>query len=282
MSSSIRWALVPLDVVKVKMQVHPTQYPSIRAGLNLLWNSDGMRGLFRGLGATALAYAFQTGTKYGAYEIFKDQFSNLAGRENAERYKGLVYVSSAFCAEACADVLMCPFEQLKIKIQTSSGQTFPRTTVAGLWTMARNPRKYKFPFGSLVPLWGRQIPSTIVNFYIFENAVDAAYTHLLRGCRDEYSLQVQLGVTLMAGYLAGAVSAVVSHPADTIVSLMALPENRVKPIRQIIQEVGLWKLTTVGLGPRVLMTGGIIGFQWWIYDSFKTAVGLGTSGGRHH
>ena len=114
LSSSIRWALVPLDVVKVKMQVNPAQYPSIRSGLVLLWNQEGLRSLFQGLGPTALAYACQTGTKYGAYEVFKDQFSTLAGRENAERYKGIIYVVSAGMAEACADVLMCPFEQLKM------------------------------------------------------------------------------------------------------------------------------------------------------------------------
>lgn len=263
------------------MQVNPHQYPSIRSGLEFLWKTDGVRGLFRGLGATALAYACQTGTKYGAYEVFKDKFSTVAGHDNAERFKGLIYVVSAGLAEACADVLMCPFEQLKIKIQTSSGQTFPRSTVAGLWTMMQNPRKYHFPFGSLTPLFLRQIPSTIVNFFIFENTVDTIYTHALRGKRDEYSLQTQLGVTLLAGYVAGACSAVVSHPADTVVSLLSLPENRGKSMHQLVREVGLRKLTTVGLGPRILMTGGIVGYQWYAYDIFKTAMGLGTSGGRH-
>ena len=281
LSSSIRWAMVPLDVVKINMQVSPAQFPSIRSGLMILWNQDGARSLFRGLGPTALAYATQTGTKYGAYEIFKDQFSTLAGRENAERYKGLIYVASAGAAEACADILMCPFEQLKIKMQTSSGKTFPRSTLGGLWTMMQNPRKYRFPFGSLAPLMGRQIPSTIANFYVFENVVDAVYTHALQGSRDDYGLQLQLGVTLFSGYVAGFVSAVVSHPADTLVSLMSLPENRGKPMRQLIHEKGAFKLATAGLGARVLMTGSIIGVQWWIYDSFKTAVGLGTSGGRH-
>lgn len=280
LSSSIRWALVPLDVVKVNMQVDPTQYRSLRSGLAFLWNRDGVRGIFRGLGPTALAYACQTGTKYGAYEIFKDQLSTLVGRENAERYKGLIYVTSAGLAEACADILMCPFEQLKIKVQTS--QTFPQNTLSGLWTMMRDPQKYHFPFGSLPPLMGRQIPSTIANFYVFENTVDTVYTHVLRESpRDEYSTQVQLGVTLFAGYVAGLLSAVISHPADTLVSVKSLPENRAKPLRQLIQEIGVVKLATAGLGPRVLMTGSIIAFQWWIYDSFKTFMGLGTSGGRH-
>ena len=282
LSSSIRWALVPLDVVKVKMQVNPTQYPSIRSGLAVLWHQDGIRGIFRGLGPTALAYGCQTGTKYGAYEVFKDAFSTFAGRENAERYRGLIYVFSAGLAESCADVLMCPFEQLKIKVQTCSGQTFPQNTLAGFVAMMRNRQKYHFPFGSLAPLMGRQIPSTIVNFYVFENTVDAIYTHVLQSSsRDDYSTQAQLGVTLVAGYVAGLMSAVISHPADTLVSVKSLPANRGKSLRQLVHEIGVVKLATAGLGPRVLMTGSIIAYQWWLYDSFKTAMGLGTSGGHH-
>lgn len=38
---------------------------------------------------------------------------------------------------------------------------------------------------------------------------------------------------------------------------------------------GLWR----GLGARIVMIGTLTGFQWWIYDTFKTVMGLGTTGG---
>ena len=38
---------------------------------------------------------------------------------------------------------------------------------------------------------------------------------------------------------------------------------------------GLWG----GLVTRIVMIGTLTGLQWWIYDSFKTAVGLATTGG---
>jgi len=28
------------------------------------------------------------------------------------------------------------------------------------------------------------------------------------------------------------------------------------------------------------MIGTLTGLQWWIYDSFKTALGMGTTGGK--
>ena len=77
-------------------------------------------------------------------------------------------------------------------------------------------------------------------------------------------------------YLAG----VVSHPADSLVSLMGKPENRGKSLGAIASETGVVSLATKGLGTRVLMIGTLTGFQWWIYDSFKTAMGMGTTGGK--
>ena len=30
----------------------------------------------------------------------------------------------------------------------------------------------------------------------------------------------------------------------------------------------------------IVIDGFLIGFQWWIYDSFKTSMGMGTTGGK--
>ena len=61
---------------------------------------------------------------------------------------------------------------------------------------------------------------------------------------------------------------------------MGNPAHRGKGLRQIAAETGLVTLATKGLGTRVLMAGTLTGFQWWIYDTCKTAMGLGTTGGK--
>ena len=86
-------------------------------------------------------------------------------------------------------------------------------------------------------------------------------------------------MTFGAGYTAGVICAIVSHPADTLVSLLGKSENKGKGFGAIASEFGYLNLATKGLGTRVLMIGTLTGLQWWIYDSFKTAMGLGTSGG---
>jgi len=106
------------------------------------------------------------------------------------------------------------------------------------------------------------------------------YTHVFTAPKETYSKPTQLGVTFASGYLAGVVCAVVSHPADSVVSLMGKAEHKGKSIGAIASEVGIANLATKGLGTRVIMIGTLTGFQWWIYDSFKSAMGMGTTGGK--
>ena len=68
LSSSVRWALTPLDFIKVSMQAHPNRFPNFAAGLTTVLRQEGMAGLYRGFTPTVLAYSTQSGVKYGLYE----------------------------------------------------------------------------------------------------------------------------------------------------------------------------------------------------------------------
>ena len=120
----------------------------------------------------------------------------------------------------------------------------------------------------------------MAKFFFFEAIVRAFYTHIFTKPKSSYSQTTQLGVTFASGYLSGVVCAIVSHPADSLVSQLGKPENKGKSIGQIASEVGFGTLATKGLGTRVIMIGTLTGFQWWIYDTFKSAFGLGTTGGK--
>ena len=273
LSSSIRWIKTPLDNVKCNMQVSPSIYPSFGQGLALIYRAEGIAGLYRGLIPTVLAYGTQTGVKYGMYELIKGRISMHIQPDVAHEYRGLIYIVSAAGAEAIADVLMCPWEMLKVRAQTD--RNFPKDFLSGLRTISTEP---SFPFGSLAPLLGRQLPATIVNFYTFENTVDLIYRHFLLRPKDSCDASTQLGVTLTAGYVAGFFSTTCSHLPDSLISLKARPEFAGVSYASIVRQEGIWQLCTKGLAPRVAMTGSIIGFQWLAYDTFKTCLGLGTSG----
>ena len=99
----------------------------------------------------------------------------------------------------------------------------------------------------------------MAKFSCFESIVQLFYTYYFTKPKNEYSKTTQLGVTFASGYLAGVVCAVVSHPADSLVSLMGKQSNKGKSVGQIAGEVGLFSLATKGLGTRVLMIGTLTG-----------------------
>ena len=101
----------------------------------------------------------------------------------------------------------------------------------------------------------RQIPYTMAKFFFFEKIVSLFYTHVFTEPKETYSKPTQLGVTFASGYIAGVVCAIVSHPADSLVSLLGKTENKGKSVGKIASEVGIVNLATKGLGTRVIMIG---------------------------
>lgn len=105
------------------------------------------------------------------------------------------------------------------------------------------------------------MPYTIVKFVAFEQIVALFYENLLTRPKNTYSKATQLSVTFASGYLAGIFCAIVSHPADTMVSKLnsiktggSLGEN-VSKIYADIGFSGLWR----GLGTRIIMIGTLTG-----------------------
>jgi len=273
------YAVTPLDVVKCKVQVFPQKYGGLIKGIGVVVKEEGIRGLGLGGLPTLLGYSVQGLFKFGLYEYFKDFYSNLAGEENADKYKPLIWCLGSASAEFFADIAYCPFEMIKVKIQTSPPGTFPTGFTAATGAMISRKSETKFPYGSLKPLWSRQIPYTVAKFFFFERIVQLFYDKVFTQPKDTYSKQTQLSITFASGYLAGVICAVVSHPADNLVSQMGKKENMGKGFGQIAGELGFKYLLTKGLGTRILMIGTLTGLQWWIYDTFKSAMGMGTTGG---
>lgn len=272
-------AITPLDVAKCNMQVNPAKYKGLVGTIKTIAAEEGGMALMKGWAPTLIGYSLQGCFKFGLYEYFKDLYSNMAGEENAYKYRGLIYLAGSASAEVFADIALCPMEMVKVKVQTSPAGTFPTGLVAATNAMSANRAVTRFPFGSVVPLWSRQIPYTMAKFFFFEKIVEAFYSNVFTAPKETYSKGTQLGITFASGYLAGVVCAIVSHPADSLVSQLAKAENKGKGFGQIANEVGMMNLCTKGLGTRVLMIGTLTGLQWWIYDSFKTVMGMGTSGG---
>jgi len=129
----------------------------------------------------------------------------------------------------------------------------------------------------------RQVPYTMVKFAAFENTVKAFYKYVFnKKEKSQYARSTQLMITFLSGYWAGIFCAIVSHPADTMVSIINKRKSNAPmgtQVGEIYKEIGfkgLWN----GLGTRIVMIGTLTGLQWYIYDSFKVYCGLQTTGGK--
>lgn len=70
-------AVVPLDLVKCRIQVDPKKYGSIFNGFRVTLAEDGARGLARGWAPTFVGYSLQGLGKFGFYEVFKSLYNGL-------------------------------------------------------------------------------------------------------------------------------------------------------------------------------------------------------------
>lgn len=272
----------PLDIVKCRMQAMPGLYKGVGDGFRSIHAAEGMKGFTLGWAPTFIGYSCQGFGKFGFYEIFKDVYRNSMGTpEKAKKYQTLGFAVSSACAEIIADCLLCPWEALKVRMQTAEPGTFTKSAVTG-FNQIKNAEGVNGFYKGLAPLWCRQVPYTIVKFVAFEKIVGQFYGKVFTKEKSSYSKGTQLMVTFMSGYIAGVFCAAVSHPADTLVSILnkrvssASTGQQVKEIYAEIGFAGLWK----GLGTRIFMVGTLTCLQWVIYDSFKVWCGLATTGGK--
>ncbi|GMM51489.1 Cu/Pi carrier [Starmerella bacillaris] len=273
-------SVTPLDLVKTRMQVNPSLYKGNFDAFRTIIRTEGRGALFTGFGATFIGYSLQGAGKYGFYEVFKYKYSQLIGEENAVKFKTGLFLAASASAEFLADILLCPWEAVKVKTQA----TIPpiKGNVFSVFAKTAGEGGLSTLYRGLVPLWARQIPYTMVKFATFENTVIAIYNQLPHE-KEDYSKLAQTGVSFLGGYIAGIFCAIVSHPADVMVSKVNTDRQAGESMGQAMGRIygkigfsGLW----TGLGTRIVMIGTLTGMQWLLYDSFKAYVGLPTSGSK--
>ncbi|CAD2222492.1 solute carrier family 25 (mitochondrial phosphate transporter), member 3 [Angomonas deanei] len=238
-----------------------------------LWRSVPV--FFKGIVPTAIGYCSQGTLKFGFYELFK-YYLGATGRGGAMSV--FIFLLSSCLAELLADLALAPWEAVKVKIQTN--KQMPTVLGAVLQLMWAEEGIQAF-YKGLVPLWGRQVPMTMMKFASFEKIV--VTLHYLARHRKASNVK-NLIITVLAGIFSGVLCTIVSHPGDVLVSRLnqkvVEPQTNLETDRGLLGVIraigwrGLWK----GLSARIVMICCITASQWFIYDTFKIAVGLSTTG----
>lgn len=262
--------LTPVDLVKCKIQTG-AKYTGLLNGILDISKKEGAFGLMRGWSPTLVGYSGQGFFRFGLYEFFKREYSQLFSPEVRKKYEMPIYITAAASGEFLADFVLSPFEAVKVRIQTQDN--FAKGISDGFSKLYQSEGLRGF-YKGIVPLWLRQVPYTVVKFSLFERFIGLLYSSLGKN-KNELSKTQQILCSFAAGYGAGAFCAIASHPGDVIVSqLNKNPGGTFVSVAKSLGWSGCWK----GLGPRIVMIGSIAGGQWAIYDSFKSYAGFPTSG----
>ncbi|KAL3489895.1 mitochondrial carrier domain-containing protein [Aspergillus germanicus] len=248
--------------------VDPKIYTSNLSAWRSIISKEGVRGIFFGWSPTFIGYSLQGAGKYGFYEYFKYLYGDhLFPNMN----RTAVFLGASASAEFIADIALCPMEAIKVRMQTTL-PPFASTLREG-WSKIVAKEGVSGLYKGLYPLWARQIPYTMTKFATFEETVSLIYK-TLGGPKESYNGLQQTGISFAGGYIAGIFCAIVSHPADVLVSKLNADrqagESAMKAVSRIYGNIGfsgLWN----GLPVRIVMLGTLTGFQCTMESRVSTS-----------
>jgi solute carrier family 25 phosphate transporter 3 len=268
--------LCPVDVVKTRIQLDPVTYNrGLIGGFRQVIAAEGAGALATGLGPTAVGYFIQGWFKFGGNEFFKVQFCQALGDQKAWDLKTPVMLGASACAEFIADIFLCPLEAARIR--QVSDPTFAKGTIESVSKLFQMEGIMGW-YAGFVPILFKQIPYTMAKFTVQGNAELAIY-NALPTKREELSRPQKMGVSCTSGFIAGVASAIISHPADTLLSKINKKGaggegGMVTRLGRIASEIGFVKLCTTGLGPRCIMIGTLTAGQFLIFDTMMPVMGV--------
>ncbi|KAF0982450.1 hypothetical protein FDP41_011380 [Naegleria fowleri] len=267
-------ALTPVDVVKTRKQLDPVVYnKGMIASFRQIIQAEGPAAIWTGVGPTFAGYFLQGAFKFGGYEFFKKQFVNSLGIEKATENRTAIYLASSALAEFFADIALCPLEATRIRLV--SQPTFANGLLGGFTRLLKEEGVIRGFYSGFFPILLKQIPYTMAKFVVYELCVEEI-ANLIGKPKSEMSKSGQMGVDLTSGLIAGACAAIISQPADTLLSKInkqkgaegASISSRLIALAKELGPRGLF----LGLGPRIVMVGALTAGQFAIYSSIKAAL----------
>jgi len=269
-------AVCPVDVVKTRMQLNPAKYnQGMIGGFRQVIAEEGAMALSTGIGATAFGYFVQGWFKFGGVEFFKIQAVKALGEQKAWDNRTAIYLGSAAGAEFIADIFLCPLEACRIR--SVSDPAYGSNLVSVGSRLIKEEGVLRGFYSGFGPILFKQIPYTMAKFAVQGLVAEKMYGGMGKNPK-ECGAGLNMGVALSSGTVAGVVAAIISHPADTLLSKVnkagaggdgSIPSRMLN----ITKETGVVKLCTSGLGARCVMIGTLTALQFGIFDTVMRSLG---------
>ena len=268
-------AVTPVDVVKTRMQLDPAKYSGIMSSFGKVVSEEGAGALLTGLGPTVVGYFIQGLFKFGGVELFKISAAQRMTEQEAWDNRNSIYLGSAAGAEFVADVFLCPLEATRIRLV--SNPTYAPSTISAMMKMASEEGIISGFYSGFGPILAKQVPYTMAKFAVQGRAAEAIYDSMGKTPKECTSSE-NVSVSLSSGVIAGVVAAIISHPADTLLSKVNKAGaggtgSIITRLGRIAAETGSVMLCTQGLPMRCVMIGTLTAGQFGIFDTVMGALG---------
>jgi solute carrier family 25 phosphate transporter 3 len=267
----------PVDVVKTRIQLDPIKYNrGLIGGFSQVIAEEGMIGLATGLGPTVVGYFIQGWFKFGGVEFFKIQIANAVGEQSAWDNRTNIYLGASAMAEFIADIFLCPLEATRIRLV--SNPSYADGLFGAASKLVREEGVLRGWYSGFGPILFKQVPYTMAKFAVQGKAAEVIATNFVGKKVEELVGSTKLLVALGSGVIAGVAAAIISHPADTLLSKVnkagAGGEGSIMTrLGRIAAEIGFVKLATVGLGARCVMIGTLTAGQFLLFDIVMDMTG---------
>jgi solute carrier family 25 phosphate transporter 3 len=266
-----------VDVVKTKIQLDSVKYNrGLIGGFSQVIAEEGMAGLATGLGPTVVGYFVQGWFKFGGVEFFKVQFAKNLGEQKAWDNQTAIYLASAAMAEFIADIFLCPLEATRIRLV--SNPSFASGLGDGAARLMKEEGLIRGFYSGFGPILLKQVPYTMAKFAVQGAAAEKIASNFLGMPLAEVKGSSKLYVSIASGVIAGVAAAIISHPADTLLSKVNKAGaggsgGVLTRLSNIAAEIGFVKLATVGLMPRCVMIGTLTAGQFLLFDVVMDLTG---------
>jgi len=207
--------VAPLERLKILMQIQGNQkvYTGIWQGTIHMWQSDGLKGLFKGNGLNCIRIFPNQAIKFMTYEQFSRRISHhLIDNGGDGQLTPLLRLGAGAGAGIVGMSATYPMDMIRgrITIQEGSNQQYRGMLHATRCIVAEE---------GVFALWRGWLPSVIgvvpyvgLNFSVYETLKDVivrAYD-----CRDERDLSI--ATRLACGAVAGTAGQTVAYPFDVV------------------------------------------------------------------
>lgn len=232
----------PIDTVKARMQTQTwvvshsetkgsVKYSNFAQGLSSVWKAEGLKGLYRGFGPTALGSLPASCLYFTTYEVTKSTLHENTSSNGATESSFYVHSIAGLVAEIISCVLWVPVDVIKERMQIQQvpissnvqqlkqvhGDRFYGSGLDAVRSIFRTEGVKGFyrGYGATVLSFG---PFSAIYFTVYEQlkrALESAWMPT-RAKGDSYVTTVPMGFLFGAGALAGGSASFITNPLDLV------------------------------------------------------------------